>query len=316
MFTGSCINLTAGAQSYCNRNLGATISKDALGTAWSFVSSRWGETILRRILASLNMTSFAIDWEELTKEVYDEVVLSARKLMVPCAMVYIYCAPCVCLIQTALKFCQSNEFSPLLDVKVRPDVRLTSRCCAEEANFAGVESLLEEIKQAERDNRDSMFAGIDRMWLEQRNFEHEAELIPPYQEDVTNNAAKIFEMHRGERKCASIIILSDVEEQQVLSLMQTQPLPKTARMPREDEIFQAKWNKPKQWHWQYLGTYTNSRPTGGEGRNLEEAVAERIDVTSHTSGSGLDTKRKRSESSDDESDKDDEDAGTFAKLRR
>ncbi|KAJ0156575.1 Transcriptional regulatory protein moc3 [Fusarium oxysporum f. sp. albedinis] len=46
----------------------------------------------------------------------------------PLIVLYIYCAPCVCLIHTAINIC-AQVSSDAVDVYVRPDNRPTATCC-------------------------------------------------------------------------------------------------------------------------------------------------------------------------------------------
>jgi hypothetical protein len=96
--------------------------------------------------------------------------------LLPLCTVYIYCAPCACLIHTALRV-GGRIGSRLVEIVVRPDDRLISSCCTSSGRTIGLRSVLDHVRQWEAHwAGESEIAGfLDRTWVERRldHFEYE-----------------------------------------------------------------------------------------------------------------------------------------------
>jgi hypothetical protein len=68
--------------------------------------------------------------------------------LLPLCTVYIYCAPCACLIHTALRV-GGRIGSRLVEIVVRPDDRLISSCCTSSGRTIGLRSVLDHVRQWE-----------------------------------------------------------------------------------------------------------------------------------------------------------------------
>jgi hypothetical protein len=91
--------------------------------------------------------------------------------MLPVLNVYVYCAPCVCLIHTAIAVCRSLE-SPCVNVQFRPDSRLAASCCSTVDRSLGMKSISEWVRDwvaRATDQRLHIIAThLDAAWLDGR----------------------------------------------------------------------------------------------------------------------------------------------------
>jgi hypothetical protein len=89
----------------------------------------------------------------------------------PLLSLFIYCAPCVCLIHTALSLSKQLS-SPFLKIQVRPDDRLASSCCAEVDRTLGLATTLEQVREWESKAGESetnfLASFLDSVWLDRR----------------------------------------------------------------------------------------------------------------------------------------------------
>ncbi len=90
---------------------------------------------------------------------------------VPLLRVYVYCAPCVCLLHTAIEVCMSLE-SPFVRALFRPDSRLAASCCSTVDRTEGMRSLNQWITDWEAKalgyESNLIAKHIDMAWLDQR----------------------------------------------------------------------------------------------------------------------------------------------------
>ena len=206
-------------------------------------------TIYQRITSTVDLREVGGDFSNPFSIDGDEL----RQAQLPLAKIYIYCAPCACLIQAALSICQKS--SSFLEILVRPDDRITASCRPEGIGVDGLVSLLNEIKITEARGGASIrtINCIDRLWIEQRLFRIEEVYQPQRSRHISYNNRHIFTEVCGDKKCIGIVILGEVNHSR--SMMHTPPFPPTARLPRETEIFQMK-RRGGIWERKYLGTYT------------------------------------------------------------
>lgn len=89
----------------------------------------------------------------------------------PLLQVHVYCAPCVCLLHSAIELCKSLE-SPFVKAQFRPDSRLTASCCSIVDRSEGMRKLSEWVRDAEAEatgHESSIIATyLDMVWLDQR----------------------------------------------------------------------------------------------------------------------------------------------------
>ena len=97
---------------------------------------------------------------------------------------------------------------------------------------------------------------IDRVWIEQRVYRLEEEIYA--QSDPKSrleSGVELLTEFESEEKATGIVILGELDYCQWM--LQTQPFPWKARIPKETEIYQLKKTKMRQeWDRKYLGTYT------------------------------------------------------------
>lgn len=81
-----------------------------------------------------------------SSSIWDDV--SLQKNFIPLFRTVIYCAPCACLIQTAILICQ-RESSTIHEYYVRLDDRLVSCCCLEQDRIAALKTVYDDIRHSE-----------------------------------------------------------------------------------------------------------------------------------------------------------------------
>jgi len=177
--------------------------------------------------------------------------------------VYVYCAPCVCLIHTGLAICRETP-SSTIDFILRPDPRLTSSCHHKAVDLDGLRALVDLYKEEEKNPGSRLnteqrkdLEYIDRVWIEQAIFEVEDN---EGKELLVNDLEHIVEQHPANNRCYGIVILGEFDK--VTGMMNTPPFPYKTRRPKETEIYHMKKLQPtvddKASHWErkFLGTYT------------------------------------------------------------
>ena len=108
----------------------------------------------------------------------------ALQASLPLARVDVYCAPCACAIQTAIKLC-SAESSRLISYEVKVDDRVPVSCCSTSSMIDRLNSLLIKIQEHEagllknQSNLNTLWIKfLDRVWIEQRIHELEGNIYP------------------------------------------------------------------------------------------------------------------------------------------
>ncbi|KAK4153496.1 prion-inhibition and propagation-domain-containing protein [Chaetomidium leptoderma] len=113
-----------------------------------------------------NLLRIGADSQEATPE--QEAFIHAK---LPLLQVYVYCAPCVCLLHTAIELCRSLE-SPFVKAQFRPDSRLAASCCSTVDRSEGMRRLSEWVRdwEAEATTHQSNIIAthLDMAWLDQR----------------------------------------------------------------------------------------------------------------------------------------------------
>lgn len=214
-----------------------------------------------RISKTLDPSRFtSVDLDDLMGKADDQLT-ALNKLALPVATVYIYCAPCACLLATAFDICKKvdSRTTTYFQFVVRPDDRLVSNCCSQKDRSLGLVSIIERIRDIESSTSlTNHLCYIDRTWVEQRLYELEEETDQP---QVTGKIAemggKVLSSHNSEEKTAGIVILGELEY--CLPIIRSPPFPSNPRIPKETEIFQMKnriINKKYEWVRTFLGTYT------------------------------------------------------------
>ena len=178
----------------------------------------------------------------------------------PLGNVYVYCAPCACALRTALTVCVQGS-SKYLRYKTRVDDRICASCCPETTKMDRLISLVTTIKEIEAaltsetsEIHPTWVGHIDRVWIEQRVYRLEEELYA--QSDPRSrleSGAELLTEFGPEAKLTGIVFLGELSYCQWM--LQTQPFPWKARIPKETEIYQLT-KKRQGWDREYLGTYT------------------------------------------------------------
>ena len=133
---------------------------------------------------------------EILKAREDDLTAEQRAYMaqrLPLLNLFIYCAPCVCLIHTALSISKRLS-SPLLKIHVRPDDRLVSSCCVRADRTLGLSSTLERVREWEseacEDASNHLASFLDIVWLDRRLDHLHHEQPYAYEEGKTTNEKK------------------------------------------------------------------------------------------------------------------------------
>lgn len=173
---------------------------------------------------------------------------------------YIYCAPCVRHIHTAISICRETP-AKAFEFVLRPDGRLTASCCPEAGGVGGLQSLIDMCKEAEilpasiSSSRKKDLYYFDRVWIEQQIFELE-DGIPPQTSSPPQDARHLLEQHPWDDKCVAIVILGEIGHS--VQMMGAAPFPQNPRMPKVTQIYQLKKTDSTPWERKYFGTYTPS----------------------------------------------------------
>lgn len=187
-----------------------------------------------------------------------------KELSLPVASLYIYCAPCACLLTTALSICtdagaRAKMFFELL---VRPDDRLVSSCCYQEDRSFGLASLMTKVREIESlPSVVNDLDHLDRTWIEQRLFALEETELPQHSDNIDEMGVQVLSSHHSDSKTAGIVILGEVGYS--LPIMDAAPFTTIGRTPKETEMWQMKRlqvDDRQKWTRKYLGTFT-PKPT-------------------------------------------------------
>ena len=138
----------------------------------------------KRITKAIN-PSFSEEMLELIRQINYEcpdIQRLALESALPLETVDIFCAPCACAIQTALRIC-AVESTTLIKYIVKVDDRVSVSCCTESAKFHRLASLLAMIQQHETGIltervglSTDWIQHIDRVWIEQSIYRLETQL--------------------------------------------------------------------------------------------------------------------------------------------
>jgi hypothetical protein len=173
------------------------------------------------------------------------------KTIFPLARTFLYCAPCVCLVQTAILVCDRAS-STMHEYLIRPDDRLKSSCCLEQDRTAGLRSIYNAVK----DNEAKAQAPLDRdipvgtryvdmLWLEERllRMEYEDEHVE-FQSQPLGDAI------------SRVVVIGEPAYLRPITQKMT-----CSRVPREAEIWQLQIpSNDGPCKQRFFGTFTLSRP--------------------------------------------------------
>jgi hypothetical protein len=258
VLSGQCLNIQG--DSTCDQNtLGnlALINTHQRGICiFASHGTRW--SVGSRIIRQIDLSDFAYDMGAVR-----EYRLSYRKAqsnneeprfddLARLAKVYIYCAPCACLVHAAIDIGEEFGESPELEIFIRVDERLVASCCSTASRINGLSSICQEIRDRES-ICPSIHPELDRDWIEQRVFSSEEEKYRPVTESQVKQLHRILDQHKSENKCAAIIILGEADY--CSQMMRHPSFPQSPRMPRETEIYMMKCGFDRAWSRNYVGTY-------------------------------------------------------------
>lgn len=218
----------------------------------------------QRITKNLNVKFSTDDLEMLRQFSFDlsDFQNAAMEANLPLGNAFVYCAPCVCAVRTALTICEEGS-SKYLRYTTRVDDRISAICCPGSTKIGRLISLVTIVKQIEAtDNTQTTGLNIgwieyiDRVWIEQRVYQLEEEFYAQSTPRSTiAQGEELFAELQCEYKETGIVILGELDH--CLWMLQTQPFPWKARIPKEAEIFKlAKTPTGSAWERTYLGTYT------------------------------------------------------------
>jgi len=262
VLTGQCPKMSM--SSPCEQ---ANLGKESAETSNSVLALwTWKEwSIGRRITDNLEPSQFTdVDLDALTNH-HDDDLTDLQKIALPVAIIYIYCAPCACLIATAWEICEKagDRAKIYFRFLIRPDDRLISSCCSETDRSVRLGKLVEDIERFETSTWTSTgyvanaLLLLDKQWVEQRLFDiDELDQLPP-SSDIPDMARGIFASHKSPGPTAAIIVLGELDY--CLPIMHAPPFSRKPRIPKETEIFQMQrtWeNGGYTYRRRYLGKYT------------------------------------------------------------
>ena len=199
--------------------------------------------------------------------------------------VYVHCPPCACQIATALDICVYHQKSPFVEFHIRIDHHRPASCCPSTSNIDGLISIVQYLKEAERQDLGSRYAemlkAFDREWLDHAIYHaSEDEIVQrPSPEDQVSHIMGYYNSRKECQRTAAIVILGEADY--CIRLMDASPFPpiESGRVPREDQIFMMyqRYIRPGEWRWQreYVGNYSpkapivSSRPPTSSSKDLE-----------------------------------------------
>jgi hypothetical protein len=212
----------------------------------------------KRITKAIN-PSFSEESLKMLQEVnyeFPEIQKLALESSLPVEKVDVFCPPCACAIQTAIRLC-SAESTKLIRYIAKVDDRISVSCCAESTKIDRLNSLLTKIQEYEAGilaeqtgfNR-KWIQYIDRVWIEQRIYHLETQLYT--QEAYKTDHWSIAELLK-DLPSKNSVFLGEIDR--CLWILQTKPFPWTPRMPKENEIYELV-SEGKKWHKKFLGSFT------------------------------------------------------------
>ncbi|KFY94771.1 hypothetical protein V500_03065 [Pseudogymnoascus sp. VKM F-4518 (FW-2643)] len=188
-------------------------------------------------------SSFSL-WDDLS----DEHKLT--QTIFPLARTYIYCAPCVCSIQTAIHVC-NRVSSTIHEYFIRPDDRLTSSCYSGQNGLARLRSIYGAVRYHEENAKAPLDhkvpAGtryIDMVWLEKRfdRIEYEGESLE--------------HLYQSSSEISRAVLLGELEHLRPITQQMT-----CARVPKQAEIWQLHLSRNAQrWSQEYIGQFATRFP--------------------------------------------------------
>lgn len=179
--------------------------------------------------------------------------------------VYINCPPCACQIATALDICVYHQKSPFVEFHIRIDRHRPTSCCPSMSNIDGLISIVQYLKEEERNVLVSGYAKIlkafDREWLDRAIYYAGADEIvqTASSEDQRSRIIGYYSTRKAYQRAAAVVILGEADY--CIRLMDASPFPpiESGRVPREDQIFmmRQRFLRPSKWRWQreYVGNY-------------------------------------------------------------
>jgi hypothetical protein len=216
----------------------------------------------KRITDTLDPSRFTGADLDALSGMHDYEKSGTQDLILPVATLFIYCAPCACLLATAFSICKTagDRAVAYFKFRIRPDDRLVSSCCFRNDRTIGLTSMIERFKEIDSSPTMAItddLTLIDRLWVEQRLYDIEEETdLPQPISKLAEMGGKILSSHDSDEKTAGIVILGELAY--CLPIMRSRRFPSTARMPKETEIFQMKKklvNGKYFWQRKFLGTY-------------------------------------------------------------
>ncbi|KAK3369552.1 prion-inhibition and propagation-domain-containing protein [Lasiosphaeria ovina] len=177
VLTGPCLRISSTFP--CNMS---TIGRDCIsfpGPSWPLSHATVYESrhsLPSRIHSMLDLKdNFKLSIEELGGlQWLTDIDGVLETVIFPLARIFIYCALCACLVQTALLVCSRSSLK-VHEYFVRPDDRLTSSCCIGQDRVEGLRSIYDMVKlnetQATAPGDYKIPAAtkhIDMLWMEER----------------------------------------------------------------------------------------------------------------------------------------------------
>jgi hypothetical protein len=182
-------------------------------------------------------------------------------MALPIGKLYIHCAPCKCQIATAMNVA-FHALSAALWAYVRVDYRLTTSCSSNQ-ELERMTLLQDDIRRTTMSNTGRLMKAqhMDLVWLDQTTMELEDEIPAktqqqPLIEEILSDYTSTTARRRPDKKCCGVVIVGELGH--IQPLMQGPRFPKSARMPRETEIWEMNYADRKSWCHLPLGSFTPS----------------------------------------------------------
>ncbi|KAE9362631.1 hypothetical protein N431DRAFT_490391 [Stipitochalara longipes BDJ] len=263
--TSTC--LTSSSRANCDeQSLGTmSISKDTpdlfpdiFPTGSPHGSRILGARIEETMKAGLGEQLLEMLREDAGNSQFSQLKNLALEASLPLKKVDVYCAPCACAIQSALKMCYESS-TKLIAYITKVDDRISASCCPKSTMIGRLNSLLLTIQEFESAILSKephlmsfLLKFIDRVWIEQRMYHLETQLYT--QEVYKTEHLSITELLQNLPN-KTIIVLAEIG--QCSWILQTRPFPWSPRMPKENEIYALEVTPPHNiWKKIFLGSFT------------------------------------------------------------
>lgn len=186
--------------------------------------------------------------------------IKAPKMELKYTRIYIYCAPCTCQIQLALKsnFTFKTDWWIYVTKTIRVDYRLTSSCCIDRPNRINAAiSLMQDIRKNPGDN---IYNFLDSNYLDTQIYDYAEDTRPLSPAELVQS---ILDEHKNQPGVDAIVVQGETDYTAPLLKAQPFPLTEFRLPPSNNQIFMmyrdnsqlATGQSAPPWKRRYAGSF-------------------------------------------------------------